>query len=389
MNMRAISTKDRFDETLNRCNSLVELFEKEANDDLLRAAIVLAVAALDKYCKDKFLDFFEEFYRQTLQSPRKRLFCDSYLDDAGVGVSARLALYQEKSIDDSFSPEREMSKRLRAYLYRSTFQSHEAITELFQCFGLDGIIDNAVKKAGEPEAWTFVERLIRRRHSIAHTADCNAEYGVLPLNVKMVVGWLKTLEELVGRIDSIVDNRFKVATEEQRQSPQTVLTLADRPAEEFTAAYQAEKGYLDAKELSSLRRISDIEDLFKVRAKRRGFLCQGTVDCPTMGNAEIWWPKIASTPNYAGWINEAQYNGDGEIVGIVEKNVGNSKSNDHALRDNIKKNRLRIVLAVVEGDNCPVGYCYRFLGVFALNVNESKLKNCCVWERKEWKVAVR
>lgn len=389
MGMMRMSTKDRFDETLNRCNSLMELFEKAPNEDLLRAAVVLAVAALDKYCKDKFLDFFEEFYKKTLKSPKKRLFCDSYLDDAGVGISDRLALYQEKSIDDTFSPEQEMAKRLRAYLHRSTFQSHTAITELFQCFGLDEIIDNAVKRSGDSEAWTLVERLIRRRHTIAHTADCDAEHGVHPLESKTVVGWLKTLEDLVGCIDSIVDNKFKVTTKEPRQSPQTVSALADRSVDEFTAAYHRAKGYLDARELSSLRRIADIEELFGVKAKRNGFLCHGSVDYPAMGNAEIWWPKIASDPNYAGWVNKAQYDGNGEIVGIVEKNIGNRESNDHALRDNIRENRLRIVLAVVEGDSCPVGYCYRFLGTFALNVDESRRRDCCVWERKEGKVALR
>lgn len=387
--MGPMRTKDRFDETLNRCNSLMELFEKAPNGDLLRAAVVLAVAALDKYCKDKFLDFFEGYYGDALKAHANLECCDAYLDKKGIDIKVRLSLYQKHATGELSCPERDMARLLRDELQRDTFQRVDAITELFKCFGLNDIIKRAVEKSGRPDVWKSVADLIRRRHQIAHSADYGTGAGVESIEEDAVGRWLDELSQLVNCIDSIVDNKFKVTTKEPRQSPQTVSALADRSEDEFTAAHHRAKGYLDAKELSSLRRIADIEELFGVKAKRNGFLCHGSVDYPAMGNAEIWWPKIASDSNYAGWVNKAQYDGNGEIVGIVEKNIGNRESNDHALRDNIRENRLRIVLAVVEGDSCPVGYCYRFLGTFALNVDESRRRDCCVWERKEGKVALR
>lgn len=43
-----MNAKNSFDETLERCEKLIELFDRARNDDLLRSSVVLAVAALDK-----------------------------------------------------------------------------------------------------------------------------------------------------------------------------------------------------------------------------------------------------------------------------------------------------------------------------------------------------
>ena len=53
------------------------------------------------------------------------------------------------------------------------------------------------------------------------------------------------------------------------------------------------------------------------------------------------------------------------------------------MNDNIAKNKTRIVFAVVEGDKPParIRYCYRFLGVFKVNEDESRKRGCCVWKR--------
>ena len=392
----AKNTKDCFDETLHRCDVLVELFnthkgeDGKPNDDLLRASIVFGVAALDKYCKDKFLDFFEEFYRKTLAHKSKQQYIDAYLSKAGIGVEDRLVYYRNKAMDFYFNPERAMADKLRAYLYRSTFQGTDAITELFQCYGLNNIINSAVKKSGKSDVWKAVACLIHRRHQIAHTADYGTGTSVCSIDKDEVENKLQLLKELVDCIDAIVDNKFKNKKAGVQKAAKATETRMSRLKEEnFTADHHKRKGHLCVEELSSLRRIADIEKLFNVKVRRRGFMCEGSVVYSVMGNAEIWWPRIATKPNYAGWINEAQYNATGEIIGIVEKNVVNRASNDEAFRSNISRNRLRVVLAVIEGESCAVGYCYRFLGTFALNMEVSKKSHCCVWERKDTRVEVK
>lgn len=379
------NTKAVFDETLNRCNSLVELFTQHGNHDLLRAAVVLAVAALDKYCKDKFLDFFESFYKRALSERQNHECCDAYLDMAGIKTADRLALYQDRSVDGTFNPEREIANRLQRYLYRSTFQSIESISELFKCYCLDDIIKHAVNKSDSPDVWRSVEALIYRRHQIAHTADCGTSDGVYGIDKDSVVGWLESLGELVECVDAIVDNRFKCGGEPRAMSDNLQL-LSSMTESDFTAGHHRANGWLGVKEKSSLRRITDIEELFGVKVKRKGFLCPGGVDYPVLENAEIWWPKISAEPNYAKWVNKPQYDANGEIISIVEENVASEESNAKALANNIRNNRLRVVLAIVEGDSCVVGYCYRFLGTFLLDIEESKKLGACVWRRKDEKL---
>ncbi len=375
-----MKAKDRFDNAMARCDRLIELYHKENNKDLLRSAVVFAVAALDKYCKDKFLDHFEEFYRRMLLAPEKRECCDAYLDKAGLSSKERLSLYQEKAVDCSFNPELAMAKQLRKYLYRSTFQRMAAITELFECYCLKEIIERAVDKAQDNSVKVSVERLIRRRHQIAHTSDCGEGDEVQDIAEDTVVEWLEALKELVECIDNIVNTRFNVvATGDLRRTD----LIANRPAEAFDATYHKNHGYLDAREQSCLRRIADIEEYFGVKAKRKGFLFAGVVDYPVMDNSEIWWPKIAAEPNYAGWKNEPCYDANNEIVEIVERNTSSQELNDKVIHDNCEKNRLRIVLGVVEGDTCVVGYCYRFLGTFTLDIEASKERKACVWKRKD------
>lgn len=90
------NAKNRFDATLERCVDLVELFDKVRNDDLLRASVVLAVAALDKFCKDRFLDFFESHYEQKNYGLDLCNDCKSYLENAGVTAAYMLSLYQQR-----------------------------------------------------------------------------------------------------------------------------------------------------------------------------------------------------------------------------------------------------------------------------------------------------
>ena len=381
-----MTAKNCFDEALDRCEKLIELFDKEQNDDLLHASVVLAVAALDKYCKDRFMEFFESYYNGKAHGRNLCKDCKEFLEKAGVTVEYMLSVYQAKEENPSLSPTYEISEKLKEHLYKSTFQSSDAITELFQCYGLKEIIKNAVGKVQSENVFELVERMIYRRHRIAHTADYGKEMELKEIRKAEVECWLRSLDDMVNSLDSILENRFRNHNAVVH-GDNNGASLAEKPLLEFMAKFHKNNGYLDVGELSCLRRIADIEELFGVKAKRRGFLCEGSVDYPSMGDSvEIWWPRIASEPNYAGWINEPCYNASNEIFEVVEHNASNRELNEKVLLENINKNRLRIVLAVVEGDSCIVGYCYRFLGTFTLDVEASRKSNTCVWKRKDTKV---
>ncbi len=162
----------------------------------------------------------------------------------------------------------------------------------------------------------------------------------------------------------------------------TVLCLPDEEAA-YTAEFHRARGKIDAAKHHSLRRIDDIEELLGVKTERDEFLVQVVTDYPGIENAEVWWPRIASEPNAAGWQNIPRKVVDGLPEEIEEWNKNDAAKNDATMNGNIAKNKTRIVFAVVNGDTPParIGYCYRFLGIFNVNGDESRKRGCCVWQR--------
>lgn len=389
MAVLGINSKNIFDETLERCYALITLFETSKNDDLLRAAIVLAVAGLDKYCKDKFLEHFSSYYNSKDDYLSKR--CDEILKKAGLSLAKILKLYRAKEKDPSIKPVEKITQALRKYLYHTTFQNEESIIDLFQAYELQNVIKDAIKKSGKVDTSKNVDNLLKRRNKIAHTADYGDKPCASSLDIKEINVWLQSLLELVECIDAIVSNKFKNKKERKGNKKMRTLVsslLRSMKAEEFTASYYQKKGYLDVDEASSLRRIKDIEDLFSVKAERRGFLYKGTVLWNGMKNTEIWWPKISSKSNYAGWFNKLNDLDSGETVTIIESNQKNACENENMLNKNCEEDRTRIVFGVIEGDECVVGYCYRFLGVFNLDKGMSRKQNACVWVRESTRLSI-
>lgn len=380
-----MNAKNRFDATIERCYDLVDDFDvgvgAKKNTDLLRAAVVLAVAALDKYCKDRFMESFGAYYDRTFRSRGLDGKHMAYLRKVGITTEELLEIYMKNADGSAMHPVRRIGEKLQAYLHKETFQSGKAISELFQFYGLEDIITHAVEKGGNKrDVWKKVETLVARRHQIAHTADYESD-TLAKLDKKTVEEWLGALVEFVGCVHAIVGNRFHETAPANVKSNNVKVSLNSRKKKEFAAAFHRNKGYLDVEALSCLRRIADIEELFGVKARRMGFLVFGSVDCPaTYGHAELWWPRVmTSEPNYAGWVNSFE-NADG-VFTIVEQNVANATANREAVRKNCADDKARIVLGVVEGDESPVGYCYRFLGVFRLDIPESKRRNACIWRR--------
>ena len=399
---------ETFGSTLERCNALFEIFEGKdgvagtRNDDCLRAAVVLAVAALDKFCKDKFLEHFKGYYLEHGNGMALPNDCRAYLRRNKISEKFMLKAYQKHESSDSTSAVDEISEKLKEVLYRSTFQREDSITELFQCYGLKKIIDRAVGKIGRDDVRSMVERLILRRHRIAHSADCGTESSVRPISPEEVRDWLVALQEFVESINSIVSNKFRKKEKDMKRptagttpSAANATPLEDRTENEFSADFHKRRGCLVVGESPSLRRIRDIEGLFGVKAVRRGFLCRGAVDYPPMGNTEVWWPKIPFHDS-EGWHNIPAYDNRHEVVGLKEYNPEKPALNDSAVKKNCSENKLRVVFAKIEGDKCVTGFCYRFLGVFKLDVDRSlEHPRACYWNRvasridwdgTEWKI---
>ena len=201
--------KTRFDETMIRCNALTALYDTTKNDDLLRAAVVLGVAAMERFLKDRFLELFIPF----LKDEQKR---------KGVGKWNKPtdALLQESGIDADFwknntlCPTKKifakLSKKVRDYVRtRMVLQKRKSIEGLYTCYGIRDIIPFAEGKAERKTLWNSVEKLIRRRHQVVHGADYLYAGKLDGVNKKEVARRLGHVSKLVNSVDEILQQCFK------------------------------------------------------------------------------------------------------------------------------------------------------------------------------------
>lgn len=181
--------------------------------------------------------------------------------------------------------------------------------------------------------------------------------------------WL-SLEEIHKQIDNVVDViKTKIA-----------LTPDLKPwnsNECLSVEYHKKKGCFRLND--SLRTIDDICAVFSTRPKHRGYLRMGTTPVPKQSNLEIWYPI---ENNNKGWKNERKDNDDT----IIEYHEDEAKRAKHVAAV-INDNHRRITFFRYEDALGIV--LYRFLGVYLLDVSESRKLGKCIWRRKnkEYKIS--
>ncbi len=201
------AAKARFDETMTRCDGLIALYESTKNDDLLRAVVVLGVAALERYLKDRFLKLFIPFLKKELKKESgwnkstRKLLKDSGVDEDFWRASA---LSQTRNV---FA---KISAKVRAYVRNGiTLQQKKKIEHLYTCYGMANIIQDAVGKAERKRLWQSVNKLIRRRHQVAHQADYLNAGKLDEIGEKEIEMRLGHVRKLVDSINDVLCLRFK------------------------------------------------------------------------------------------------------------------------------------------------------------------------------------
>lgn len=198
----------QFSQTMTRCNRLVEAFvnRKNGNDDYLRFAIVLAVSAFEKYVKDAFLEHLVQFERIPSQNPKQRNEFDSFLQKAGVDHDLWKNCYLNRG--KCPRPRRIIRNTVQRHLSTISIQKHDSISGLFKYYGLGNILQNASAKSDRVLIWKTIEKLISRRHQIAHASDCRAMGRLSEVRVDQVSRQLKALARFVGCMEEIIQNKF-------------------------------------------------------------------------------------------------------------------------------------------------------------------------------------
>lgn len=197
--------KEKFDKTLARCNEMVNLYNKLKikgdipPQDVLRGAIVLAVAAFDAYATDCFSEHFIDYIKRNKIDDS----IIALLTDAGFDLRFALELINTER------PYRKIRTLIDKHYSKYTTQKIKVIDDLYKLFHLSKITHNAAKKAGKkPEnLLKSVEKLVERRHCIVHDGDYNDHNRITNVTERDIKR-IASLKVLVNNMELIIENKF-------------------------------------------------------------------------------------------------------------------------------------------------------------------------------------
>ncbi|WP_296235966.1 HEPN domain-containing protein [uncultured Pseudomonas sp.] len=199
----------KFLKTIKRCESLVDSYKQlqaidQANGvavptpkDIVRGAVVLAVAALDTYVTDAFSEKLVPYLQR--YKPDDELI--ELLYKSGLDTKEALVLLGMER------PYRRIRTLIENYYGSYTTQKFDVIDQIFRPYRLANVTENAARKSGKPSIKTSVGKLVERRHQIAHAGDYNRHGRIIDINEEQIAKRIKQLELLVTSMDEILCNR--------------------------------------------------------------------------------------------------------------------------------------------------------------------------------------
>lgn len=137
--------------------------------------------------------------------------------------------------------------------------------------------------------------------------------------------------------------------------------------------YHKKKGYLKVSENEYVRNIDDAAKIFNTKAIHRGYLRAGGFKVPGKDDYLVWLPSS----NNRLWDN--QMSNDGLKILEYQKADPVKRSN-HVDRVISQSSNEKRITFFHEKDALGFNF-YKFVGVFRLNIQESRNENKCVWER--------
>lgn len=163
-------------------------------DDLGRASIVLAVAAMDSYFTEAFIEKLVPFLQR--KRPTKKLV--QILESAGFGIADALQLLNQ------FNPLARVKKTLENHLERHVTQNTERIDDLFLAYGYKNLSGSAEAKTKRKSLLKTVEHLVTRRHQIVHDGDYYKNGKLRTFSQTTTTKEVRALETFVMVCDGIL-----------------------------------------------------------------------------------------------------------------------------------------------------------------------------------------
>lgn len=211
----------KFHKTVRRCDTLVDAYTTihglneadtevpAAPKDIIRGAVVLAVAALDAYVTDVFVEKLATYLKK--HRPDESLV--ALLLKAGLDTREALSLL---TMD---RPYRRIRNLVQSHYAQYTTQRFDVIDSVFLVYRLNKLTDRAAKKTGKSHIKSRVGDLIDRRHEIVHAGDYNRANRIQDIDEARVKRWITALEDLVAAMDEIICNRIPTPVARQAVAP--------------------------------------------------------------------------------------------------------------------------------------------------------------------------
>jgi len=162
--------------------------------DLSRAAIVLAVAAMDAY----FTGIFAELFVPYLKKKGCNKHTCEILTKAGLNVQTAVELLTMER------PLRRVRRLIDNYLDNRVTQKMHAIDSLFLAYTITNFSDRIQKLNNRRNLLRSVELLVTRRHMIVHDGDMNAHGRLRPIKPREITKRIKDLQLYVRGADELL-----------------------------------------------------------------------------------------------------------------------------------------------------------------------------------------
>jgi hypothetical protein len=167
--------------------------------DMTRAAVTLAVAGMDAYFTGVFAERLVPFLKKK-KTPPKAL-CD-LLQKAGLDTATAIELL---GMD---RPYRRIRKLMDCHLEKHVSQRIDVIDELFLSYGLKDFCDHAQRKAKRRNLLKSIQRLVERRHEIAHKGDVNSHGRLQKITPTQIKTLVMHLVKFVASADEILQGQL-------------------------------------------------------------------------------------------------------------------------------------------------------------------------------------
>lgn len=198
----AKDAKQKFEDVISRAENLCLAWEESKSkdaDDLARFAMVLAVAAMDDFFRNKYLEIWVPYVK-------RHGFTDKMiklLEQQNLSTKIALDLLNTKK------PYGTLKNKMKVNYEKTSFQNHRNINELFWPLGINKLCEKAQGRTGRSKLLSSVWTLAARRHEIVHRGDLTSNSILKPVT-KIDIDRIKHVHLFVSKANEVITAELKI-----------------------------------------------------------------------------------------------------------------------------------------------------------------------------------